>query len=128
MAPVARHDGIEVAPEAPGRAAVPAPHLQRVAKALRGDEPDLRALAFEKRVGPGRGAVDHGADAREIVDLPADAVEKAPRLVGPGGGHLGDGGGARGLVEDEDVREGAADIDADHAPRAHLPSSRQAVP
>ena len=53
-------------------------------------------------------------DRGQIVDLPRDPIEKAGRLVGPCCGHLGDAGRASRLVQNEDIREGPAHIDANH--------------
>ena len=59
----------------------------------------------------------------------ADAIEKAARLVGPRGRHLGDAGGARRLVDHEDIREGAAHVDADDLrPVRHARTSFHLVP
>ena len=54
---VAVGDRDEIAPQAPGAAAVAPAHFEHVAKAARGDDADLRAAPFEQRVGADRGAV-----------------------------------------------------------------------
>ena len=116
-AQVARHDGHEIAAQTPGAGTVAAAHLEHVAQAGGGDHPDLRALALEQRVGAGGGAMDHHRNGGKVLHLPGDAVQEPARLVGAAGRHLGDMGGAGALVQNEDVGEGAADIDADHPAR-----------
>ena len=60
---VAVGDREEVAPQAPGAAAVAPAHFQYVAKAARGDDADLRPAAFEQGVGADGGAVHDRVDA-----------------------------------------------------------------
>ena len=55
--------GDEIAPQAPGAAAVAPAHLQHVAEAARGDDADLRAAPLQQRVGADGGAVHDRADA-----------------------------------------------------------------
>ncbi len=54
----------EIAPQAPGAAAVAPAHFQHVAEATRGDDADLRPAPFQQRVGANGGAVDDGIDRR----------------------------------------------------------------
>jgi hypothetical protein len=58
--------GREITPETPGVRSVAAAHLQRVAKAARGDEAELRALALKQRVGADRGAMHDGTENSAI--------------------------------------------------------------
>jgi hypothetical protein len=94
QAQIARHHRLEIAAQAPGAGPVAAAHFQHVAQALGGDDADPRALALQQRVGARGGAVHHGRDARKVARPLRDAVEKAARLVGPRGRHLGDLGRA----------------------------------
>jgi hypothetical protein len=99
--------------QAPGLGAVAAAHLQHVAETARGDDAGARHLAFEQRVGADRGAVHDGGDGRGRIGHARHAVHEAARFLAARGGHLDDARRAVGLVEHEEVGEGAADIDAD---------------
>jgi hypothetical protein len=57
-------------------------------------------------------------DPRRLDAGAAHAVDEAPRLVAARGRHLDDVHAAAGLVEHEQVGEGAADVDADDGARA----------
>ncbi len=118
-------DGHEISPEPPGPGPVATTHLEHVAQARSCDDPCLRALAFEKRVRPRGGAMDHDGEVREVGHPAPDPREEPARLVGAGRRDLGDLGPTRCLVEDEDVGECAAHVDADHL---HRETSRQAGP
>jgi hypothetical protein len=91
--------------------------LQHLAEALRGDQADGGALALQDRVGRHRGAVQHLGDLAQLdpgfrADL-ADPGQHADGLVGRGGGGLGPPGGAAGLLDQQHVGEGAADVDTE---------------
>ena len=92
---------------------VAAADLEDVAKSRGGDEAGARPLQLEERVDPDRGPVDDEPAVRQpdagLVDAGEDALEE---LAG-GAQSLGGDDGARGLVERDEVREGAADVDAD---------------
>ncbi len=83
---------------------------------------DLRALALQQRIGADRGAVHDGAeigDAAERVAGPArKPAASSPRCEGT----LAVWKRPRRLVEQEQVGERAADIDADDG-AAHEPGS-----
>jgi hypothetical protein len=106
----------EIAPQAPGLPPVPPAHFQNIAEPGRGDQANTRTLAFEQRI---------GADGRAVHDGPQmfgraeclQAGEKPHRLVAAVGRRLADGKPSCGLIEVEEIREGSADIDANH--RAH---------
>ena len=70
---VAVGDRDEIAPQAPGAAAVAAAHFQHVAKAARGDDADLRPAPLQQRVGADGGAVhdrvDRGSAAERFRPL-----------------------------------------------------------
>ena len=108
----------------------PLAHLQHVAMAFGGEQRDLRALAFEQRVGRNRCAV-HDAlrllqhlaarevePARELVE----AGEHADRLVLRRRRRFRERGRAV-RVDGDEVGKGAADVDADGVGR-HLARSR----
>jgi hypothetical protein len=99
--------------------------LQHLPEALRGDQADGGALALEDRVGGHGRAVQHRRDVGQLdarlgARL-ADAGEHADRLVGRGGGGLGPPGAAAALLDQQDVGEGASDVDSE--PVAHGVSS-----
>ena len=95
-----------------GRAGA-APELQHVAEAARGDQPGPGALALEQRVGRRRRAVDERLDLAGRDASFGERREHALRLVPRRGRHLGGPDGAGRLVEQHEVGEGAADVDAD---------------
>jgi hypothetical protein len=102
----------EVAPQAPGVAAVAPAHLQHVAEAARGDEPDAPALALQQGIGADRRAVHDRAKALRCVEA-LQPGEEADRLVPAVRRHLGRAEGAGSLVVEEEVGERATDIHAD---------------
>ena len=114
-AALARHDRREVAHHAP-RVGPGAPaELQRVAKAPRGDEGAAHPLALQHGVGADGGAVDHRLEFLRRLAERGEAGHEAVRLVGRRGRYLGDAHGARGRIDQQQVGEGAADIDAEPA-------------
>ena len=114
-AALARHDGLEAAEHAP-RVGPGAPaELQRVAKAPGGDEGAAHALALQHRVGADRGAVDHRLEAARRLAERGQARHEAVRLVRGRRRHLGDAHAAGGWVHQQQVGEGAADVDPEAA-------------
>lgn len=88
--------------------------LQHLLVALGGHQAAARAGAGEHGIGGHRsamhGMVDRGGiDAGTLADA-LDAVQHADGLVGRSGGHLGGPGLARFLVDQQQVRERAADV------------------
>ena len=98
-----------------------APDLEDVAEAPRGDQPGPGAAQLEQRVGGDGGAVqhlDHVATAEPgLVEHLAQPVDDGARVVVDAGRHLLDVQASVG-VEEDDVGEGAADVDRD-AEAAH---------
>ena len=90
--------------------------LKHLPVALRGHDADARALAFQDGVGGDRRAVHHVGDLGRldagVVAYPLDAVEHADRGVVRGGGHLRAEGAAARLVDQQQIGERAADVDA----------------
>src|SRR5262249_45780449 len=86
----------------------------------------LGALVLQQRVGADRRAVH---DRRQRFHRPArgDPVEKAERLIAARRRHLVRAAGAGGFVEEEQIGERAADIDADDdiGLRAHSAALRR---
>ncbi|MDQ1078997.1 hypothetical protein QE401_001523 [Pseudoroseomonas cervicalis] len=109
--------GRKIAPEAPGVEAVAAAHLQHVTEAARGDQPDLRALALQQRIGADGGAMHHGGELRHGAEA-LQPFQETHRLIAAVGWHLGGAEASRRLVIAEEIGEGAADIDANNG-RAH---------
>ena len=85
---VAIGDRHEIAPQAPGAAAVAAAHFQHVAKAARGDDADLRPAPLQQRVGADGGAVHDRADVAGAAER-VRPLQEAVRLVAALRRHLG---------------------------------------
>ena len=113
---VAVGDRDEIAPQAPGARAVAPAHLEDVAEAARRDDADLRPAPFQERIGADGGAVHDRADGGHAAER-AQAVEEALRLVAATRGHLGGAEYPRRRIEQEQVGEGSADVDADDCAR-----------
>jgi len=87
---------------------------------LGGEEPDLRALALEQRIGRDGRAMNDRFGAREelgkvdaeLIGQEPEPVEEAFGRIGRRRGALGDGERAL-LVDGDEVGEGAADVDPD---------------
>ena len=104
-----RHEATE---QPVGRRAGAPSELQHVAEAARRDQAGAREPALEHRVGGDRGAVD---DQVDVVDGPArrpQHVEHADGGVRGRARRLADLDRAVALVDDHEIRERAADIDA----------------
>src|SRR5688572_12274022 len=91
--------------------------LEDVAKPLAGDHPAWRALALENQVRRDRGAVPDVSDFRGVGTAFAEkrrhAVADRLRWIVRSGRHLVEGDRTVRLAHQGEVREGAADIDAD---------------
>jgi hypothetical protein len=103
--------------------------LQHLPEAPGGEQPDGGALALEDGVGRNRGAVQHlgdlaHRDAGVGADL-LDAVQHPDGLVGRRRRGLGPPGGPAALVDEQDVGEGASDVDSE--PVTHADSSSRAA-
>ena len=124
QAPLAGDQRLEGAGHAVGLGPRAPAELEAIAEAARGDQTDLGELALEHGVGGGGGAVD---DEVEIGGGDAglgDGCQHAIGLVGGGGEDLGepDALALRADLVEQQVREGAADVDANHPPHACLVS------
>ena len=89
--------------------------LQHIAEACGGDQRGARALALDQRIGEERGRMHHTADlgrqpAGAAQDLQRPRQRTARRVVGRGA-FLPDVGAAGGGVVQDEIGEGAADID-----------------
>ena len=89
-----------------------AAQLQHVAEALRGDEPGLCKLPLQQCIGRGRGAVHEHPELRQRKLRLFERREHPESLVLDRGGNLGEPHLARYGVERDQVREGAANVDA----------------
>ena len=87
-AQVAVGDRHELAPQAPGLAAIAPAHLQHVAEAARGDDADARPAPLQQRIGADRGAVDDRAEVRDLAER-VEPLHEAGRLVAALRRHLG---------------------------------------
>ena len=96
----------------PGAAA----ELQHVPEAAGGDQSGDRELAFQQRVGGGGGAVHQQVQRRQVDPGLLQCIQHPERLVGGGGRDLGEAHVVRLPVQEQEVGEGAADVDRD-APR-----------
>ncbi len=103
--------------------------LQHVAKALGRYQPDAGALVFEDGVGGHRRAVadllDHVAGEAGLLEQLAQPLDDRLGIVADAGGDLLGVDGAVGAQQD-DVGEGAADIDADAISRCAHSAARTA--
>ncbi len=101
-------------------------HLQRVAEARRGQQGDARALALDQRVGDERGRVDGDVDIgpadRGVGQQRGHALLHATRGIVRRGQALAQGHRA-GFVHQNEIGEGAADIEAEAMGGGHSPSS-----
>ena len=99
--------------------AVASTHLEHVAKSLRGDQADACALALEERIGADRRAVH---DRPEAIERPEsrETRDEARGLVAAMGRDLGGAEAPLRLVIEEEIGEGAPDVDADDARRAPI--------
>ncbi len=119
QAQLARDQGLEAADEAIGERPGSAAKLEDVTETLGRDQADPGDLALEQRIRRRRRPVHDGADLGKRRAGLGERIENAKGLVLDGRRHLGDTNFAALLVEQDEVGEGAADIDADdlHAPR-----------
>ena len=98
--------------------------VEDVAEAVRRQHPDLGARVREDDVGRDRRPVQQVVDLRErhagLLAEPADALDDAARRIVRRRRNLVDGDPARLLVDEDQVGERAADVDADalHARRS----------
>jgi hypothetical protein len=106
------HHRTEIAPQAPGVRAIPAPHFQHVAKAACGDQPDPAAVPLQQGVGADGGAVHDGIDLAQLPETAKPGV-KSHRLRPAVGGHLGDRERAGFAIETDQIGIGAPDVHAD---------------
>ena len=110
---------VDVVADLPGQ-------LEDVAEALGREQAGLRALAFEDDVGDESGRVDHLAGpGEEVGDGGGEVADAAHhRLLGRmrGGQGLFDPDGAVGIVDQGEVGERAADVDAEAKGGCHVAS------
>ena len=122
-AQLARDQRLEGAGEAvrlrPGAAA----ELEGIAEAPGGDEPDAGGLAFEHRVRRRRRAVDDEVDVGGRHAGGFERIDDALGLVAGARRHFRetDRRAVRAGLMDQQIREGAADVDARHAPHPSEP-------
>ena len=94
-----------------------APDLERVGEARRRDQPRRRALPFDQRVGEQRGGVDDARDAQRIdrglAQQRRDAARHRARRIVVRREHLLAPLAAAVVIVDDQVGEGAADVDAE---------------
>ncbi len=115
---VARDDGREIARQAPGFGAIAAAHFQHVAEALGGDQPDARNLPFEQRIGADRRAMHDGAEISDPAEH-LETVKETHGLIAAIGRHFRGAKLARFAIHQEEIGEGAADIDTNDARTTH---------
>ncbi len=104
---------------------IAASDLEDVAEALGRDEARPGPCSLEERIDADGRAVDDEAAVRELRARLVDAAEHAVEQIARRAERLAGGDGARGLVEHDQVREGAADVDADSLCHASAPQPRR---
>jgi hypothetical protein len=109
---VAGDDGGEGPVHSVGLWSGAAAKFQDVAEACGGDKAGLCQLAFEDGVGGGGGAVNDEVDPGKIGPGAVESRQNPAGLVRQRGRHLGKPDRARDGIEDHEVGEGAAHIDA----------------
>ena len=91
--------------------------VEDVAEALGRDHPHLGARVCENDVRGDRRAVEEVVDLVErhagFLTEAANALDDAPRRVVRRRGHLVDGDAPRLLIDEDEIGEGPADVDAD---------------
>ena len=123
-AEVAGDDRGEAAGHAVGVGPGAAAELEDVAEALGGDEAGAGEAALEDGVGGGGGAVDDEVDLGGRGAGRVEGGEDAEGLVLGGGRGLGQADGAGGGVEEDEVGEGAAHVDAGDDAPSHRGAAR----
>jgi hypothetical protein len=98
-------------------------HLQHVAKALGAQQAHLGARALQHGVGDERGAVDHIGDLRRVGarfrQQALDALDDRPAGRIWRGETLADARDATRLIVQNEIGEGAADVDTDACGALH---------
>ena len=110
---LARNQRLEAPRETPSAGPGAPAELEGVAESAGGDEPALRALAFQDRVGGDGGAVHDGLDRCGGRTARIDTRHEAVGLRAGGARDFGDLESTRLPVEGEHVGEGAADVHTD---------------
>ena len=114
---VAIDHGHEIAPQAPGLAAVAPAHFQHVPEPCGRDHTDPGALSLQQRVGADRCAVDDGTEAADRAEC-TQALQKPRCLVPALRRYFCGFKPARCGVDHKQVGERSADIDANSAGHA----------
>ena len=109
---IARDDRHEDAGHAIGLRPRAAAELDDVAEAARGDHAGHRQPPLEHGVGRRRGAMDDQVDRLDREGGGVERGDHAMRLVVDGGRRLGDADLAVAAIDEDQVGEGAADVDA----------------
>jgi hypothetical protein len=113
-----RHERIrEAQEEVVDVVALLGPHLEDVAEAPGREEPEGAAVPLDDRVGDERGSVDDGAQVAEVeARAPQELfepLEGACRRILGRGEALVEADAAGPAVDQDEIREGPADVDAD---------------
>ena len=119
---LARDEGFEAADHAVAEGPRAAPQFQHVAETDRGDQAADDALALEDRVGADSGAMHQGTQRVGGQAAVANAGHHAARLIVGRGGYFRDAEAPLALVNEKEIGESTADIDAG------LPLSHPATP
>ena len=125
-AAVARHDRREGPPEPPGPRPIAPAHLEHVAEPASREDPGGGDLALEHGVRADRRAMDEHLDRPSPSRACFQPFEETHGLAASGTRHLRGLDPATPLVEEDEVRKGPADIDADRPATAHPRTSRAA--
>ena len=104
---------LEITPKPPGVAAISAAHFKHIAKASGGDNAKLGTFSFQQRIGANRCAMHHRRHAASTTKR-AQACEKAGSLIATLAWYFRGLKAPRRRIEQEKIREGATDINADN--------------
>ena len=124
---VARNDGFEFAPHAVGGGPGPAPELQDIAEPPGRDQAGRTHLALEDGVRRRRRAVHDEIDRGQFGGGFFEGRERPERLVIGRTGNLREPDLAGALIEQDQIGERPADIDADNLPRTPLRHRRPSL-
>ena len=118
-----RDHRFELPPQSPGLRPIATTHFEHVTETFGRDHAGLAALAFEKRIGTDRRAMNDGADLRQVARALAHAVQKPLRFTASRRRYLADPRTSARFIEKEEIGERSTDIDANNQLARHAAPS-----